>query len=158
RALDPVQQAREKLDEFRMHAELAAIFEGHRKFGAQVTAGLDAEIARDIQSTIGRLEKSKLADAPIISPESAPAAAELLTLPQKRSLSSNDYHIRRRPGETSIVRFLQGAEVESFYERLQAHFDAALGQFRAEERDSHGWKQDPQTTKYLEALDAIDVK
>src|SRR5207248_2105087 len=39
-----------------------------------------------------------------------------------------------------------------------AHFDAALHQFREEERQSLGWKQDPQTLKYLDALDKIDVR
>ena len=32
RAADPAARAKEKLDEFRMHAELAAVFEGKRKF------------------------------------------------------------------------------------------------------------------------------
>jgi hypothetical protein len=51
-----------------------------------------------------------------------------------------------------------GEQVESFYARMQAHFDAALNQFREEERQALAWKQDPKTLAYLDALDAIDVK
>src|SRR5262249_33703237 len=36
--------------------------------------------------------------------------------------------------------------------------DAALNQFREEQRQAHGWKQDSATAKYLDALDAINVK
>src|SRR4029453_1998338 len=68
------------------------------------------------------------------------------------------YHIQRRPGEVMIVRWLAGDEIESFYERMQAHFDAALNQFRKEEKQQHAWKQDPQTLQYLDALDKLDVK
>jgi hypothetical protein len=157
-ALNPADRARDKSDEFRMHAELVAAFEGHRKFDAQLVPGLDPEIARDIQRTIARLEKSKLPDTPIVSDQSAADAAHLLTLLNTRGLSTNDYHIYRRPGEVMIVRWLAGAEVETFYERLQAHFDAAMNQFRQEERQTHEWKQDPQTLKYLDALDALEVK
>jgi hypothetical protein len=57
-----------------------------------------------------------------------------------------------------IVRFLAGEQVESFYTRLQAHFDAALKQYREEERQQKGWKQDPTTLAYLEALDAVEIK
>jgi len=158
RPLDPSTRAKEKADEFRMHAELAAVFEGLRKFDAQISAGLDAEVARDIQRTIARLEKSKVPDTPVIDPASAPDAARLLDLTTTQNLSTNDYHIHRRPGETMIVRWLAGDEVETFYERLQAHFDAALGAFRAEERQSLEWKQDPAALKYLDSLDALDIK
>ena len=56
---DPAERAREKSDEFRMHAEFCAVFEGRRKFEAAVVPTLDAGVAREIQRTIGRLEKSK---------------------------------------------------------------------------------------------------
>ena len=82
----------------------------------------------------------------------------MLSLPSAGELSTNDYHIHRRPGEVMIVRWLAGEEVDTFYERFQAHFDAALTQFRQEERQSLAWKQDAKTLKYLEALDAIDVR
>src|SRR5688500_14767921 len=85
-------------------------------------------------------------------------AVRLLNFPKDKNLSTNDYHIHRRPGETMIVRWLAGDEVETFYERLQAHFDAALVQFREEERQSHGWKQDARTSQYLDALDKIEVR
>ena len=57
-----------------------------------------------------------------------------------------------------IVRWLAGDQVETFYERLQAHFDAALEGFKEDERQANEWKQDPKTLAYLAALDAIDVK
>src|SRR5438105_4156037 len=56
-AVKPADRARDKSDEFRMHAELAAVFEAVRKFDARVRPDLDAAIARDVQRTIGRLEK-----------------------------------------------------------------------------------------------------
>lgn len=158
RTFDPAARAREKADEFRMHAELAAVFEGHRKFDAQILPTLDAETARDIQRTMARLEKAKSPEHPVLPETSAADAIRLLSLPQSAHLSTNDYHIHRRPGETMIVRWLEGEQVASFYERFQAHFDAGLTGYREEERQSQEWKQDPQTLKYLEALDALDVK
>src|SRR5688572_28133381 len=123
RPIDPADQAREKCDEFRMHAELVAVFEGHRKFDAQLLSGLDPETAREVQKTIARLEKAKSADTPIVRESAAPDAAGLLGLWQDRELSTSDYHIYRRPGEVMIVRWLAGEQVETFYERMQAHFD-----------------------------------
>ena len=158
RPIDPAQRAREKADEFRMHAELAAIFEGHRKFDAQILARLDDAVARDVQKRIARLDKSKSPDSPILPPASAAEAAELLTLAKTSGLSTNDYHIRRRPGEVMIVRWLEADQVETFYERMQAHFDVALEQVREEERQAHEWKQDPKIKAYLAALDAIEFK
>jgi len=155
-AADPATQAREKSDEFRMHAELVAVFEGHRKYDAQFLR-LDPDLARDIQRTIGKLEKLKLTDIAVIAPESAADAARLLDFPATHELSTGDYHIHRRPGEVMIVRLLQGEEVETFYTRLQAHFDAALNQYREEERQSKEWKQDPATLAYLKALEALEI-
>src|SRR5688572_12476520 len=106
RPAHPTDRARDKFDEFRMHAELAAVFEGHRKFEAQILPTLDPELARDLQRTIGRLEKAKSADIPIVPPQCAPDAARLLNLPATAGLSTNDYHLRRRPGEVMIVRWL----------------------------------------------------
>src|SRR5690349_17283585 len=113
-SFNPADRVREKSDEFRMHAELAAVFEGHRKFDAQLDARLDPALARDIQRTMGRLEKAKTPDSPVLPPTSAADAANLLTLPQTRDLSTNDYHIHRRPGEVMIVRWLQGDQVQTF--------------------------------------------
>lgn len=157
-ASDPAERAKEKVTELRMHAELAAIFEGHRKFDAQLIPGLGANIARDVQRGIGKLEKAKTPDSPILPPPSADDAAALLDFPAAHDLTTNDYHIHRRPGEVMIVRWLAGDEVETFYTRLQAHFDVAMNQFRDEERQGQEWKKDPKTLKYLEALDAIDLK
>jgi hypothetical protein len=155
--IDPAQRAREKSDEFRMHAELFAVFEGPRKFDAALIPGLDPQLAREIQRGIGKLEKSKAADSPILPAPSAADAAALLTLPDTRELSTNDYHIYRRPGEVMIVRWLAGDEVEAFYERLQAHFDAAMEGCREDERQAE-WKQDAAAQAYLAALDALDVR
>jgi hypothetical protein len=157
-ARDPKARAREKSDEFRVHAEMAAVFEGVRKFDAQLIPGFDPELARQTQRTMALLEKSKSAESPILPPQSAQQAAELLNLPQTRELSTSDYHIHRRPGEVMIFRWLAGAQVETFYERLQAHFDAALAGFREDEHQSHEWKRDPQTQAYLAALDELEVK
>jgi hypothetical protein len=158
RPFDPAVRAKEKYDEFRMHAELAAVFEGCRKFEAQILPALDPEIAREVQKSVARLEKAKSPDSPILPDPVAPDAARLLALHSARNLSTNDYHIYRRPGEAMILRWLAGDEIETFYGRMQAHFDAALNQFREEERQSHGWKQDPKTLAYLAALDVIEIK
>ena len=158
RSVNPAERAREKSDEFRMHAELAAVFEGRRKFDAELLPGLDAEVARDVQRGVGRLEKAKSADSPVLPEQSAGDAAALLDLPSARGLSTNDYHVHRRPGEVMIVRWLAGEQVETFYGRLQAHFDAALEGCREDERQAHEWKQDPEAKAYLAALDAIEVR
>jgi hypothetical protein len=158
RATTPAQQAREKADEFRVHAELVAVFEGVRKFDAQLKPTLDFDLARDVQRTVAKLEKAKLPDTPVIDPASAPEAERVLTLPDTGdNLSTNDYYIHRRPGETMIVRWLAGDEVDAFYTRLQAHFDAALTAFREEEKHATAWKQDPAALKYLEALEAVKL-
>ena len=156
--LTPADRAKEKSDEFRMHAELAAVFEGCRKFDAQILPGFDPQLAREIQRGFGKLEKSKSAESPVLPEPSAAEAAGLLNLPDARSLSTNDYHIHRRPGEVMIVRWLAADQVETFYDRLQAHFDAALNGYRDEERQSHEWKKDPDTLAYLAALDTVEVK
>ena len=158
KALSAADRAREKSDEFRMHAELAAVFEGNRKFDAEIVPGLDAQLAREIQRTMGRLEKAKTPDSPVLPESVAPDALALLNMSQSRALSTNDYHIHRRPGEVMIVRWLAGEQVETFYERIQAHFDAGLNAYREEERQSQEWKQDPQTIAYLKALDALEVR
>jgi hypothetical protein len=157
-AIDPAARARDKSDEFRMHAELAAVFEGPRKFDAQLRADLDPDVAREIQRTIGKLEKSKTPDSPVLPEKSLDDAARLLDLPAVGELPTNDYHIHRRPGEVMIVRSLAGDEVEAYYERLQAHFDAAMEGFREDERQALEWKADEKTRAYLKALEAIELK
>src|SRR5438309_1035576 len=88
RSASPADRAKEKADEFRMHAELAAVFEGHRKFDARIVPGLDAEIAREVQRMIGRLDKAKLAETPVVAEPSAADAAALLSFPSSRALSA----------------------------------------------------------------------
>jgi len=158
RSAEPADMAREKADEFRMHSEIAAVFEGPRKFDASLIPGLDMQVAREIQRTMARLEKSKEPNSPIIPEKSAKEAADLLDFPTSHDLSTNDYHIHRRPGEVMIVRWLAGEQVETYYTRLQAHFDAALEGYKEDERQAHEWKQDPKTLAFLAAVDAIDVK
>src|SRR4051812_39643897 len=95
KASDPKQRAAEKTDEFRMHAELAAVFEGPRKFEAELIAGLDMDIARDVQKTMAKLAKSKsAAEIPVLLDEAIPDAERLLNLPKtNEKLSTNDYHV-----------------------------------------------------------------
>ena len=154
----PAQRAWEKADELRTHAELAAVFEGCRKFDAEIRVGLDPDVARDVQKMIGRLEKARTPDHPVLPETVLDDARRLLTLPDAKGLSTNDYHVHRRPGEVMIVRWLAGERVETFYERLQAHFDAGLEGTREDERQAHEWKQDADAAAYLEALDGVEVK
>lgn len=158
RSASPEDASREKSESLRMHAELAAVFEGNRKFDSRIVPGLDPQIAREVQQGMGRLEKSKSAESPILPEPSIALATQLLDLAHSRSISTNDYHIHRRPGEVMILRWLEGAQVETFYQRLQAHFDAAMEGLREDERQSHEWKRDPATLAYLAALDAVQVK
>lgn len=156
--LDPKTRAEEKVVEFRMHAELAAVFEGVRKFDARLRTDFDGDLARQIQRTVGRLEKAKLPSTPVINPESSEAAAGLLKMPETHGLTTMDYYVHHRPGETMIVRWLAGDEVQTYYERLQAHFDATLEGFIEEQRSAHAWKQDEKTNAFLDELDKLDVK
>jgi hypothetical protein len=158
RAINPLDRAKDKFDEFRMHAEFAAVFEATRKFEARIAPDLDANLAREAQRMIGKIEKSRSPEHPILPPQSIDEAEALLRFPETKSLSTNDYHIHRRPGEVMIVRFLVGEQVDSFYERFQAHFDTALGAYREEERQANAWKQDEKTLAFLDALDKIEVK
>jgi len=158
RAIDPATKAKDKSDEFRMHAELFAVFEGPRKFDAELKPLTDADLAREIQRTMGKLEKAKSADSPVLPEPVTADAKALLTLCDARDLSTNDYHVHRRPGEVMITRWLKGDEVETYYTRLQAHFDAAMGGFKEDERQALEWQKDPKTLAYLEALEAVDVK
>ena len=107
RVLDPKSRAKEKAEEFRMYAELGAVFEGTRKFDAQVV-GLDAQLAREIQKAVGKLEKAKQPGIPVIPPDAMPDAAKLLDLLDERGLPQNDYHVYRRPGELMVTRWLEG--------------------------------------------------
>jgi hypothetical protein len=158
RAIDPAQRARDKSDEFRMHAELCAVFEGCRKFDARINPTLSAEVARECQKLVARIEKSRLDGAPVISAAAEAKARRALTLNDTAGLATNDYHVYRRPGETMIIRWLTGDEVDRYYQRLQAHFDAALTQFREDERQALGWKQDESIAAYLDALDKVEIK
>ncbi len=156
RAADPALRAQEQADKFRTIAELAAVFEGARKFEARLKPGLDASLMRDLQRAMAKLEKSKTPESPILPEPSLPDAAALLDWPAGKNLSTNDYHIHRRPGEVMIARWLAGPQVDQFYKRLQAHFDMAIAGFKEDERQALEWKQDESVAKYLEALDKLD--
>jgi hypothetical protein len=159
RATDPAKRAKEKSDELSMYSVLAAVFEGVRKLDASLVPGLDATVARDVQRAVAKLEKSQSADSPVIPDANNADAAALLAMPANTAagLSTNDYHIHRRPGETMIVRWLAGDEVETFYTRLQAHFDAGLEGFKEDERQAHAWKQDPDSIAFLDAIERVEV-
>jgi hypothetical protein len=158
RLLDPKKRASEKAEGFRFHAEIAAVFEACRKFDAKLRPSLDATLARDIQRSMARLEKAKTPASPILPQESNSDAAAVLDQATAANLSTNDYHIHRRPGEVMMIRWLVGAEVETFYQRLQAHFDAAFKAFKDDERQSLEWKKDAATLAYLDALDGAEIK
>lgn len=154
----PEGRAAEKVAELRMHSELAAIFEGPRKFDAQVVGGLDPEIARDVQRSMAKFERAKIESTPVLNAEAMPDAVRIIALPTTSdALTTSDYHIYRRPGEVMIVRWLAGEEIDTFYSRYQAHCDAALAGARDEDRSSLEWKGDADTTAYLEALDKAEL-
>ena len=155
---DPAQRAKEKGEELRIHAELAAVFEGPRKFDAEIRPGLDADVARDVQRAVAKLDKAKTPDSPVLPEASMDEARRILALPRSAELPTGDYHVHRRPGEVMIVRWLEGEQVDTFYERAQAHFDAAIEGMREDERQAKEWKRDPDTVAYLKALDAVEVK
>ena len=155
---NPAQRAKEKADEFRVHAELAAVFEGVRKFDAEILSKLDAATARDVQQRIGKLEKAKSADSPLLPKASASDASATLNLPATLPITTNDYHVHRRPGEVMIIRWLDGEQVDQFYDRMQAHFDAAMNAHKEDERQATEWKQDETATAYLAELDKVSLK
>lgn len=156
KASDAATQAKEKAEELRAHAELAAVYEGPRKFGSAVVAGLDADVARDVQRGVAKLEKVRVHNQ-VVPPEQMDEAVRLLTLGDAKGLGVGDYHVHRRPGEVMVVRWLDDAGVETWYQRLQAHFDAALEGVREDERQEAGWKGDARRRAYLDALDEIKV-
>ena len=157
--LDPAGLAKEKSDEFRMYAEIAAVFEGRTKFDAQFLTQLQPQACPQHPADHGPDGKSpRFPASPFCPSRAATKAADLLNFPATAGLSTNDYHIHRRPGELMIVRWLQGPQVETFYQRIQAHFDAALDGFKEDERQAKEWQQDPKTLAYLAALDAVKVQ
>ena len=153
RPIPPAQRAAERASEFRMHAELAAIFEGPRKSGSRILADLDGPSARDLQQRLARLERARSEASPAIPAEQAAAADEALAWPAERGLAPGDYHLHRRPGEVMMVRWLEGEGAQAFYDRMQAHLEAGMGDFVEEEKRSLAWKNDEPTAAYLSALE-----
>lgn len=159
KTLKPEDRVRETVDTLQSwNAEIVAVFEGVRKFEARLAPGLDSDAARAVQRGMAKLEKAKVTGQAFLPPASADEARGLLDYPRRHDLSTNDYHIHRRPGETMIVRWLAGEQVETFYQRLQANFDAAFTAVREDERQSQQWKGDPATLAYLDLLDKAEVK
>src|SRR5688572_24905929 len=99
---NPVERANEQSETLRLHAELAAVFEGTRKFDAQLLP-LDIGVMREIQTEMARLAKSREPETPVLPGENREKAHALLMLCETKSLTTNDYHIHRRPGEVMIV-------------------------------------------------------
>lgn len=157
RAVAPETRVAEKLDELRIHADLCAIFEGTRKFDAQVKTEIDSDLIRDVQQIVAKLEKSKRPGKPFLTPARALGASSLFASLEEQGVSTSDYHVLRRPGEVMIVRWIKGEQVETFYKRLQAHMDVAIKQTREDERQALGWKNDPSTNAYLDALDVAEL-
>ena len=153
-ASDPKRRAQEKVEEFRTHAQLAAVFEGPRKFDAELRPFGDA--AREVQMAVGKLEKSKMEAVPVLPPGQWKPAAAVLAMADGDAIVTNDYHVSARPGETTIGRWLAGEQVDSFYGRMQAHLDAALTAHREEEQANLGWRGDPNAQAYLDALENLD--
>lgn len=151
---DPVQRANEQAEMLRLNAELAAVFEGTRKFDAQMIA-LDVGMMRKIQLDMARLAKSRLSEMPVIHPSHRPHVDALLTYCDTQSLTTNDYYYHRRPGEVMLARWLAGEEVQIFYDRMQAHFEAGWSAFLEDERSANEWKQDESTSRYVAALESI---
>ncbi len=152
RAIDPRQRAKDKVEEILVYTELAAVFEGTWKFDAQVRPDLPPEIARGVQKTVATLAKKRMDGMPVLDGSASDEARALLLMPRDRDLATGDYYVYRRPGEVMVLRWLAGDEVETFYHRFQAHFDAALEGYIEDERSASGWKDDPSTTAYLDAL------
>lgn len=150
----------EELNQFRLYSEIAAVFEGCRKFDALILPALSADIAREVQKGMARLEKSITEPAlPVIPPDHAELAGQLLRTHQAHDLSTNDYHIYRRPGETMILRWLEGEQVDTFYQRLQSHFDAMLENVREEHRWVDTSEMDEKAKQYHQLLrDADQIK
>ncbi len=156
RPSSPADRAADRFDEFRRQAELVAVFEGCRKFDAGIVPGLDAGVGREVQRGIGRLEKSWEAGGPFLLASASADAAALLAMPDAGALSTNDYHVHRRPGEVMVVRWLVGDQVATFYDRLQAHFDVARDGYVEDQEQDLQWKPDEAVRATLVALKAIE--
>jgi hypothetical protein len=153
----PDTRLKEKLDGLRIHADLCAIFEGTRKYDAQVRTDVDTNLIRDVQQIVAKLEKSKTPGKPFLTPARALGATSLFESLDEQGVSTSDYHVYRRPGEVMIVRWIKGDQVDTFYERLQAHMDVAIKQTREDERQALAWKNEPATNEYLEKLDEAEL-
>lgn len=153
----PEVRLKEKLDELRIHADLCAIFEATRKFDAEVKTDVDANLIRDVQQIVAKLEKSKKPGRPFLTPARALGATSLFESLKEQGITTGDYHVYRRPSEVMILRWIRGEEVDTFYKRLQAHMDVAIKQTREDERQALAWKNEPATNEYLDKLDDAEL-
>jgi hypothetical protein len=90
KAKDIQTRAHEAVNQFRLHAEIAAIFEGTRKFDAAIRPDLSADVAREIQRAMAKLEKSLEPNIPIIPPIQNAIAADALNAHHSYDLPTND--------------------------------------------------------------------
>jgi hypothetical protein len=148
----PKQRLAQTLAALKQHAEFAAMYEGPRKFGDAVRPDLDAELARSIQQRVAKVA-SKIGPGPLVNASQQTLARELLRLHTAEGLAPRDYFIYRRPGEVMMVRWLAGDDVSTYHQRMQAHFDVALKQTQADEREKLAWRNDEKDNAYLELLD-----
>lgn len=155
RRVGPEQAAAEKLEELRMYAELAAVFEGTARFGHAVRHDLPARVARQLQRGMVTLERARDGSVQLIPPEQVPLAHELLRLHRLEQLTLCDYHGCGESGELHIARWVAGSDFDTVFERLQAHFESMLEGHIEEEREARGWRGDPYVSAYLAALERL---
>ena len=153
RRTDPEQAARDKLEELRMYAELAAVFEGPRKFDHDLRRDLPSDLAQRLQRGMLTLERARPNQVQILPDEQVPLARELLSANDPAGLTCGDYHACVRPGQVVMARWIRGEDFDVFHERLLAHFDAMLAGHIEDEESARAWQGDPSLPKYLESLE-----
>ncbi|MFN4243284.1 MAG: hypothetical protein ACK4PI_08610 [Tepidisphaerales bacterium] len=151
----PEVAAADKLEELRMYAELAAVFEGTAKFGHALLRDLTPDLARRLQVGMVTLERARDGSVQLIPAEKVPLAHELLRLHREAGLSTCDYHSLVRPGEVHLARWVVGTDFDTVFSRLCAHFDAMLSGHVEDEQAARGWQGDPSLPAYIAALEKL---
>lgn len=152
RRTDPEQAAKDKLEELRMYAELAAVFEGPRKFDQAFRRDLPLDLAQRLQRGLLTLERARPGQSQLIPAEHISLARELLAAHDTAGLTCGDYHAAVRPGQVLIARWIQGGDFDTFHERLSDHFDAMLAGHIEDEESARRWLGDSTLPKYLQSL------
>lgn len=153
RRTDPEQAAKDKLEELRMYAELAAVFEGPRKFDHAFRRDLPLDLAQRLQRGLLTLERDRPDQRQILPDEHIPLARQLLSANDAARLTYGDYHASVRPGQVLIARWIHGGDFVTFHDRLSAHFDAMLAGHIEDEESARRWTGDPTLPKYLQSLE-----